>query len=47
MFFLQRNKNISLNYYDFPNHFLALCFFREESGKVCVAKETYCRSFKD
>ena len=38
--FLQRNKNTSLNYYRFSNHFLALCLFTEESGKVCVAKET-------
>ena len=45
MFFLQRNQNTSLNYYDFPDHFSALCFFTEESGKVCVAKDTHCRSF--
>ena len=37
--FSQRNKNTSLNYYDFSNHFSALCFFTEESGKVCVTKE--------
>ena len=47
MFFLQLKQNISLNYYDFPNHFSALCFFTKESGMVCVAKEVYCRSFKD
>ena len=38
--FLQRNKNTSLNYYDFSNHFYVLCLFTEESGKVCLAKET-------
>ena len=52
MFFLQRNKNTSLNYYDFPN-FSALCYFTEESRRVCVAKDDddemrmYSRPFKD
>ena len=41
--FFAKKQNISLNYYDFPNHFPAFCLFTEESGKVCVAKETYCR----
>ena len=27
MFFFTKKQNISLNYYDFPNHFSALCFF--------------------
>ena len=40
MFFLQRNKNISLNYYDLPNHISALCFLQKNQGKVSVAKDT-------
>ena len=37
---LQRNKNISLNYYDFPNHFSALCFL-EKNRERSVQQKKY------
>ena len=46
--FFAKKKNISLNYYDFPNHFSALCFLeKNQERSACVAKETHCRPFKD
>ena len=36
--FLQRNKNISLNYYDFPNHFSALCFLEKNQERSVLQK---------
>ena len=35
MFFLQGNKNISLNCYDFPNHSSSLCFYRRIRKGLC------------
>ena len=39
MFFLQRNKNISLNCYDFAN-FSALCFYRSSNTMIDFMSNT-------
>ena len=44
--FFTTKQNISLNYYDFPDH-SQHSVFTKESGKVSVEKEMYCWSFKD
>ena len=41
VFFLQRNKNISLDYYDFPNHFSGLLFYRRIRKDLCSKRNIH------